>query len=505
MKKEIFINGSMSETRIAILEDGKLVELYVERPENERMVGDIYFGRVVKVIRGMQAAFVDVGMKHDAFLHFSDIGDTIHCQDSVINVKAELSRDRINGDLVLRVGQEILAQIIKEPISNKGARITTQLSLPGRYLVLVPNDDMVGVSKKIANFKEKRRLKSLASRIKAEGFGLIIRTVAENKSEDVLMADLDMVKKSWEKIQKKVKKEKPPCLIHKDMGMTSSIIRDLFTLDIDRLVVDSRKLHREIITYVKDVAPQLAHRIELYNKKNPVFDEFSIENEIVRGLSRKVWLKSGGYIFFDHTEALVAIDVNSGKFLGKKDHEQNSLKINLEAATEIARQLRLRDIGGLIVIDFIDMQDDRNKKKLVDEFRRELRKDRAQANTTGISEFGLMEMTRERIRPSLLYSFSEPCPTCGGTGRIISKNTVLTRIERWIKRYRSQSRERKVRLTVHPEIKEFLTAGLSSKIRRIMWKHWIKIEVVADDSVGIDEFKFFSSRDNKDITDAFMA
>jgi len=502
MKKDIIINSSIAETRIAILEDDKLVELFAERPENERMVGDIYFGRVAKVVTGMQAAFVDVGMKQDAFLHFSDVGDTVREYSSTIDVGEPTQRPKKRSERqgpLLKTGQEILVQITKEPIANKGARITTELSLPGRFLVLVPDDSMIGVSRKISDRKEKHRLKTIARQIRPKGFGLIIRTVAEGKSEVELQSDLDNVSKEWSAIQKKVKKERPPTLIHKDMGMASSVIRDLFTPDVDSLVVDSKKLHHEIVRYLKDVAPPLLDRLVLHSEKVPIFDHFGIEKEINKSLSRKVWLKSGGYVFFDHTEALVAIDVNSGRFLGRKDHEQSSLKINLEAAYEIARQLRLRDIGGIIVIDFIDMLEDASKKKLHDTFKRELKKDRAQGNITPISEFGMIEMTRERVRPSLLFSLSEPCPVCKGMGRIISKTSVVTQIERWIKNYRTHSKDRILELHVHPELMEYLTSGYKSRIRRIMWKFWMRIKVVADDSVGIDEFKFYRKGEDKEL------
>lgn len=500
MKKDIFINASISETRIAIVEEGKVVELFVERPENERMVGDIYLGKVVNVMKGMQAAFVDIGQQQDAFLHFSDIGDSIREYSSIV--------DYDNGDehthfdkRMLTEGHEILVQITKEPISNKGARLTTEISLPGRFMVLVPNQNIIGVSKKIMNRKEKRRLRRVARTMKPKGFGLIIRTVAEDKDEKTLKADLDALIVTWRKIEKKIKKAAPPMLIFKDMGMASSVVRDLFTNDVSRLVVDSRILHRKIKSYLKDVSSPLTDEIEFYNKPLPLFDAFNIETEIEKSLARKVWNKSGGYLIFDPTEALVAVDVNSGKFVGRRNHEQNSLKINLEAAREIARQLRLRDLGGIIVIDFIDMLEERNRKKVYDELKRELKRDRAQANIAPISDFGLMFMTRQRIRPSLLFSFSEPCPTCGGTGRVISKGAVANKIERWIKRFRTQNKERTLKLIVHPDVARHLTEGLKSRIRKIMWRFWMKIDVIPEDSLHFDEFKVFTKHGEINLTD----
>ncbi|MCK5737863.1 Rne/Rng family ribonuclease, partial [bacterium] len=473
MKKEIFINSSIGETRIAIQEDGNLVELFVEQPENERMVGDIYFGRVVNVMRGMNAAFVDIGHSQDAFLHFSDIGDSFYEYSSIIDYPEGEAYANFEKSS-LREGHEILVQITKEPISKKGARLTTELSIPGRFLVLVPNQNLVGVSKKITNHREKRRLRKIARNIRPKGFGLIIRTVADGKDEQTLRADMESQVAAWKQIQKKVGKSQPPELVYKDMGMAASVIRDLYTPDISRLVVDSKKLHRDIKDYLKDISPTLSNKVEFYSKTVPLFDAFQIEPEIEKCLSRKMWIRNGSYLIFDPTEALVAIDVNSGKYVGRQGHELNSLKVNLEAAREIARQLRLRDLGGIIVIDFIDMQDERNRKKVYDELKRHLKQDRAQSSVTPISDFGLIQMTRERIRQSILFDFSEQCPMCGGTGRIISKGAIANKIERWIKRYKTQHKERNLRLFLHPEVAEFMTQGLKSRSRKLMWQYLLK-------------------------------
>lgn len=506
MKKEIIINSSIGETRVAIQENKKLVELFVEQPENERMVGDIYLGKVVNVVEGMHAAFVDIGHKQDAFLHFSDIGDVLLNYKDFISLNGQpKSFKNKNQRPVPKLGQELLVQIIKEPISKKGARVTTELSFAGRFLVLVPNSEVVGVSKKIYRVKEKRNLKRVARQIRPQGFGLIVRTVAEKRNQKELRNDLENLLKLWKKLENKLKKEKPPALIYKDVGMASSVIRDLFTSDVNHVHVDSKKLYREIVAYLQDVSPTLSHRVEFYNGKKPIFDHFGIETEFEKSLSRKVWTPSGGHIIFDHTEALVAVDVNSGKFIGRKQPEENILRINLEAAREIARQLRLRDIGGIIVIDFIDMLDPKNKKKLYDEFRRELRKSRAQVNLAPISEFGLIEMTRERVRPSLLFAFSEPCPTCEGVGRINSYATVVTKIERWIKRFKAERKEWSLKLVLHPALAEYMSEGIINKIRRLMWKYRLKIDVVSDSALRIDKFKILLKKDDTDVTDQFLA
>ena len=498
--REIFINSTMAETRIAILESNKLVELFVELPDNERMVGDIHLGRVVNVVKGMRAAFIDIGQKQDAFLHFSDIGENLAEYSAYIDLDSIVKDTSRRTKRPIPVeGQEILVQIIKEPISKKGSRITTEISIPGRFFVLVPNSDMIGVSKKVVSIAEKRRLKHLGRSICPKGFGLIIRTVAAGKDEVLLRQDLANLLKTWRQIEKKLKTLRPPSLVFKDVGMASSVIRDLFTNDIKRVVVDSQKQYKETVRYMREIAPQLANRVELYKEQRPLFDAYNIESEIEKSLSRKVWTRSGGYVLFDHTEALVAIDVNSGKFIGRGTHDENSLRINLEAGREIARQLRLRDIGGIIVIDFIDMIDPANRKKLYNEFSKELHSDRAQSSVSPISEFGLIEMTRERIRPSLIHTYSDPCPICHGTGRIYSKSTILTQIERSLGRLKAEGKERSIRIQVNPEVSTFLGTGLRSHIRRLMWRYWVKIEVEEDDSCALDEFNIFSKKTGKAI------
>jgi ribonuclease G len=511
MRKDIIINSTESETRIGILEDGQLIELFMERPEKERTVGDVYKGRVARVLPGVHAAFIDIGQKQDAFLHFSDISEYTFefggfdddDDEEYTGRKTKPGRDGDNGSPQLKAGQEILVQITKEPISNKGSRVTSWISLPGRFIVLVPDDERVGVSKKISNHNEKRRLRRLAHALRPTGFGIIVRTVAEGKDAESLKADLDHLVKVWQRIKNSAEKVRAPALIHKDMAMASSVIRDLFTNDVDRVVIDSKKLHREIITYLRNVSPNLVPRVEQYRGSKPIFDAFNIEPEIEKAMERKVWLKNGGYIIIEPTEALVSIDVNSGKFVGKKDHESNSLQTNLEASREIARQLKLRDLGGLIVIDFIDMSDERNRRRVFDEFKRELSKDRAKTSITSISEFGLMEMTRQRVRPSVMTVFSEICQTCAGTGRVLSRETILNKINRWFKRFRASSKDRRLKLTVRPDIAEYIRS------KKILWKLELKyltlIELVSDENIKHDEFFFYSKSRKKDITEEYKA
>jgi len=510
MKQDIIINSTTSETRIALLEEDLLVELFVERPENERMVGSLYKGIVRKVMVGMSAAFVDIGWSQDAFLHFSDLGggnDLIKLSNEPDTEQAEDdmdgSRRRWEGN-DLKVGQEILVQVIKESIGKKGPRVSTQIALPGRFMVLIPNESFIGVSRKISNFKEKKRLRQIGGRLRPKGFGLIVRTLAETKSEADLSADFERVFKAWKKIEKTVRETKNAGLIYRDMTMASSMIRDLFTSDVYSLVVDSRKMYRELQAYLGDVAPNLLDKLTLYTDRLPIFDKYGIEAEIEKSLSRKIWLGGGGYIFFDPTEALVAIDVNSGKFVGKRDHEDNSLKVNLKAAREIARQLRLRDVGGIIVIDFIDMSDEKNRWKVFDEMRRAMRMDRSKWDLAPISPFGLLEMTRQRVRPSLMFSLREACPTCDGSGMVPSLETVVTALERWIKRFTSQTHEHRLQLTVCPKVKGYLTGGLTSRIAKIMWQNRVFVTLNVDDTFKIDEFLAYSYKSKKQVSGDFL-
>ncbi len=505
MKQEIVINTTNEETRIAILEDSKLVELFVERPEYERMVGDIYKGKVSRVLPGMQAVFINIGHEQNAFLHFSDVSATY--QDYFIDYEEENGgrkpsrREDFNVAKKLKKGQDILVQIIKEPINTKGCRVTTELSLPGRFMVLIPGKRHIGISRKISDHKEKKRLRDIARQIIPEHFGVIIRTVAEKKQESELRKDLNKLMDTWKKIEKNIKKSEAPVLVHKDMAMASSIIRDLFTSEVDNVVVDSRKQMREILSYVKYVAPHLSHKVSYYNGKEPIFDHYNIEKEIENLGYSKVWLKNGGSLIIEPTEALVSIDVNSGKFIGKKDHESNSLKINMEAAREIARQARLRDFGGLIVIDFIDMQEEANKRKVFMELKKEFAKDRSITKIEAISRFGLIEMTRQRVRPSVIHTINTACPTCDGTGLVPTMNTSVSALERWIKRYRASRGDRRITIHVTPEVHKYMTAGRYNRRLQLMWKYWMKIRLVRDESLQIGQFKVYDRLDKTLLSD----
>ncbi len=496
VRKELIINASTAETRIALLEEGILAEIFVERPENVRNVGDIYLGRVRKVLPGMSAAFIDIGWKQDAFLHFNDASNL--WDDD------ELDQNRDPKKINLKQGQEIQVQVTKEPISGKGPRVTSELSLPGRFVVVVPKSSNSGVSRKIRDPREKKRIRELIKEVQPEGFGLIVRTVAAGKSSEVLERDINSLVQLWKKIEKKSSTVSAPAMIYKEVSLASSVIRDLFNSEIELVLVDSKPLYKEIITYLNDAAPQLIDRVSLYRDKEPIFDKYKIESEIEKGIRRRVWVEGGGHIVIEHTEAMVTIDVNSGKFIGKKDHEGNNLRVNLNSARAVCRQLRLRDIGGIIVVDFIDMWDEKNKKKVHDEMKKELKKDRAKTDVTPIGPFGLLVMTRQRIKPSLLFTYKENCPSCHGTGMVASRETIVTELERWISRFRLRSNERRISLHVHPDLHEFLTEGAPfNMINRIMLQRLVLINMVQDASIPPSEFEAYSLRHKRKITDEY--
>ncbi len=496
MRKEIYINESMEETRIAIQEDNQLVEVYIERQDNHRMVGNVYKGKVENVLPGMQAAFVDIGYELNSFLPFSEIDSEEYLQGHKKNKNSK--NDNIEVDL--KKDQEIYVQVIKEPFAGKGPRVTTEVALPGRLLVLVPGANYIGISKKIWDKYERRRLKKIAQSLRKGDIGIIIRTVAEGKSENHIENDFKQLMESWEEIEKKADSERAPVLVYEDLETASSVVRDLLTPDVEKIIIDSKRLYKKTEKYLEDISPSLLDRLELYKLKSPLFESFGIEGEIEKLMRPKAWLKSGAYLIIEKTEAMVVVDVNSGRFVGKKLHEDNSLKINLEAAREVARQLRLRDLSGLIVIDFIDMKKEENRKKVFHELRRELRKDRAKVAVAPITEFGLLEMTRQRIRVSLLDSMSEECPSCKGSGKIISIETLITRIEHWLRRYKTKHMSLRIKLQLHPKNANYLKKEKKSVLKGLMWKNFIHLKIIENSEMRLDEFRFLRSKDNVDIT-----
>ena len=507
VQKDIIINLSEYETRIAILEDSKLMELWVERPERERMVGDIYKGIVKAVLPGMQAAFLDLGLEKSAFLHVSDITDLYEAdfleEEELAQRKKKKHYHKIEE--LLKKDQEILVQIMKEPMGTKGTKVTSQLSLAGRYLVLVPGEENIAVSKKIAEREERKRLKRIVSGLKPEGFGAIIRTVAEGKEQKDFKNDIRLLLRLWKKIRKEAEKRKAPSLVHKDMGMVASVIRDQLTPEVNQVVIDSKREFKKIRSYLRVIAPSLRNKVMLYNKDIPIIDFYNVENQIEKMLDRKVWIKKGAYIVIDQTEAMVTIDVNTGRFVGRSDQQSTILRTNMEAARETARQIRLRDIGGLIIVDFIDMYSAEDRRKVFEEFKNSFKNDRSKHSILPISDFGLIEMTRERIRPSLLYTFSQPCPTCDGIGRVLSKETLAAKIERWFRRAKVRSVEKSYKLLVSSEVYRILTEGKESRIKKLNKMLRLEITAEKDESLPIDEFKVFSIDEEAEVTERYKA
>ena len=549
MKREILINGSQRETRVAILEDDRLVELLVDRPDHRRIVGDIYLGRVEAVLPGIQAAFVDIGLEKSAFLHASDLlepeedeepgseegDDAFEEAEAAANGEgAEGGEDenrrggrrgRRNGDAggneprqrevrsrrqlpdisdLLKKGQTLLVQVTKEPISTKGCRVTAQISLPGRFLVYMPYASNVGVSRKIESKELRARLREMVSSMLAEDAGgMIVRTVAEDVTEDSFRREVESLLNIWRKINKKKTFVRAPALVQRETSLTRGIIRDLFSAKVDALHVDSKELFNEIENYLKGVDPELMSRVNLYAEAVPLFDKFDIENEIRDLFKARCDLPTGGYIIIQPTEALVSIDVNTGRYTGKKDPEKTILKTNLEASREIARQIRLRDIGGIIVCDFIDMETRANRERVLQELRTHLGRDRARTKAFAVSELGLIEMTRQRVRPSLWHSMTSECPDCGGTGRVFTPEVVARRLERSLKRAGRERRERQMAIRLHPEVALYLLEEEPRLIHTLGKMTGLELELRDDPMMRVDEFRLMSRPAGRDVTDIY--
>ena len=495
MKKEIYISKGVGETRIAVTENGKLAELHVDKQSQERTVGNVYKGIVENVIPGMQAAFVNIGQGANAFLPFSEISDS-----ELIAEKNEKTKHSKEIDVLLQPGQEIIVQVIKEPFDKKGARVTTELSIAGRFIVLIPKSKYIGVSKKMRDKFERRRLKKIALSIKKPGLGMILRTVAEGKTDAQIENDYKNLTGKYNDLLNKAEKNKAPALIHDDLKVTSNVLRDLISEKVEKIIVDSKDDYNKIYKMVKEDALDIGDALEHYRKREPLFKHSGINNSMMKLLRKKAWLKSGAYLIIERTEAMVVVDVNSGKFVGKKGHEENSLKINLEAAKEVCAQLRLRHLSGLILIDFIDMVKPENRKKVFLEMKKELRKDRAKVAVSQISEFGVLEMTRERTGLSIVDSLTDCCEVCAGNGRILSKDTLLTRIDYWLRDYKKKHKDLRLKLFLHPRLADYLKKEKTRDYISLMWKNFVYLKVITDDSMNKNEFRFTKMSDSKDIT-----
>lgn len=561
MKREILINGSQRETRVAILEDDRLVELLVDRPDHRRTVGDIYLGRVEAVLPGIQAAFVEIGQEKSAFLHASDLlepdEDEEPGEEGEDEAEAEPAegseagpgeesgerradwrgRDRRrrgrnrggNGEGngggqpetrqreisprralpniqdILKKGQTLPVQVTKEPIGTKGCRVTAQISLPGRFLVYMPYASKVGVSRKIESRDQRAKLREMVSKLlPKDAGGVIVRTVAEGVTEEHFRREIDSLLALWRKInRKKTFVRRAPALLQRETSLTRGIIRDLFSAKVDALHVDSKELYNEIEQYLNQIDPELLSRVHLYAEPTPLFDKFDIESEIRDLFKARVELPTGGSLIIQPTEALVSIDVNTGRYTGKKDPEKTILRTNLEAAREIARQLRLRDIGGIIVCDFIDMETRSNRDKVLQELRTHLGRDRARTKALAVSELGLVEMTRQRVRPSLWHSLTTDCPTCAGSGRVFTPEVVARRLERALKRAGHEHRERQLTVRLHPEVALYLLEEEPKLLQTLGKLTGLDLELRDDPMIRLDEFRLMSRPAGRDVTELY--
>ncbi len=414
MSKLLIVDIGAGGNRVALLEDDDLAEIYIEKPGTERMVGNIYRGKVSSVLPGMQAAFIDIGFEKNAFLYAGDIVAKKEYSEDDDDTEA---RDYNIGELI-SAGQELTVQVIKEPIGSKGPRVTTNITLPGRQLVLLPDADYTGVSRRIENESERAKLKKIAESLKPNGMGLIVRTASEGMEEDNFKEDLDFLLKLWDSIKEKEKSGPVPRCLHKDLCLVYRIVRDMFTRDIDKFVINDREQYEKVLELVEMLSPELKKRVEHYSKDYEMFGFYQLESKLAKALSRKVWLKCGGYLVIDKTEALTVIDVNTGKYVGANNLEDTVLKTNMDAAAEIAKQLRLRDIGGIIIIDFIDMHEHEHQQMVMDVLKQVLKKDRTKTTVVGMTGLGLIEMTRKKVRQELSTVLHVDCPCCDGTGKI---------------------------------------------------------------------------------------
>jgi ribonuclease G len=463
------------ETRVALVEDETIAELFIERKGSKDNTGNIYKGRVQRVLPGMQAAFVDIGLNQAAFIYVDDVikdntmgfdeqvtcnesedGDLQENEDYIPAQKTDRSVNESIEDLI-QEGQEVLVQVSKSPIGTKGARITSNISLPGRFLVLMPTSSHIGISRRIEDENERQRLKDIVTTLSSNSsMGYIVRTAAEGVQQEKLAYEMGFLKNLWCNIQKKYQTAGTPSLLHQELNLSLRAVRDLLIQEAEKLVIDSRKDYESVLAFLDTFNPSLKESVELFQGNEPIFDAYNLEGDISRALKRKVWLKSGGYIVIEHTEALVAIDVNTGRYVGKYNLEETILKTNLEAVKEIAYQIRLRDIGGIIIIDFIDMEKKSNQEKVFSALNEAFTKDRSKTHILPISDMGLIQMTRKRTRKPLTRLLCDPCPYCDGEGYIISIKTICYSIFREILRYAADMTGSRLTVRVNPEVADYL-------------------------------------------------
>ena len=503
MAREIIIDmQERQERRVAILEDGILEEYYIERVEVHRHIGNICKAKVVNIISGIQAAFVDIGLDKNGFLHVDDVGSSaanLLDEDDDGERPAQKTRAERQISELLKEGQEIVAQVIKEPLGSKGVRLTTNISLAGRLLVLLPYDPQISISRKIEKPDERKRIRQMtADAGLPKGCGLIVRTAADGCTPQEFKRDAEYLINLWLAIEQKIKALQPPVLVHQELDLVFRTIRDAFSEDVSRVVVNDRNEYKEILKFVDLVVPEAKKNIELYEGKEPIFEKWGVQRDIERAFRRRVWLKCGGYIVIDQTEALVAIDVNTGRHTASEGPEDTIFRANVEAADEIARQLRLRNIGGLVVMDFIDMRNKQYQRDLLLRLQNALRKDKAKCSLLPISEFGLVEMTRQRVKESISQSVFDECPYCHGRGMVKSVISVCLDVQRAVKGHFSYRRERDIRIEVHPLVMEAMRENIA--MLRLMEEQFrARVTLVNNDRLHVEEYNIFDHRSGRQL------
>jgi ribonuclease G len=472
MKKEIIVNRSEEETRVAILENGQLIDLFIERRESEKIVGNIYKGQVRNILPGMSSAFVEVGLEKNAYLYVDDV-----------IVEGKEKEKKI--ERMLRNGMEVMVQVDKEAIGTKGARATMDISLPGRLLVYMPFNTHVGISKNIEAHEERDRLKRILNELRPEKGGFIIRTEAEEATDKEIRREMKYLMRLWDSINARFKNTKPPTLLHRDLGVVFQTVRDFFNEDVDIFMIDSNAEYREVMEFVRIVSPELADRVKLYPGKTPIFKAFGIEEEIKKLRSNRVTLPSGGWIIIQEAESLCAIDVNTGRFTGSKSQEETVTITNLEAAREIARQIRLRNIGGILVIDFIDMKKARNRERVLGELNQSTKGDKAKIKMWPITRLGLVEMTRERRRESLFKTMGEVCPTCHGIGSVFSRESLFIQVNQELQQMKLSHHIGKVRLRLNPSVANYFR----ERVERLRKTAGERVEIQSDMNIHLEDYQ----------------
>jgi ribonuclease G len=469
MPRDLVVSTTPQETKVALLEDGVVSELFIEREAHRGSVGNVYKGQVTRVLPGMQSAFVDLGLERDAFLHAADVFEELDENLLTPEEQAVASHRHAPIEERLREGQELLVQVVKEPLGTKGARITSHVSLPGRYLVLMPTVEHVGVSRKIVDEEERRRLKTLLKELRQErgGGGWIARTAGQGRSREEFERDLRYLSRTWDEVRAVATRGPAPALLHRELSLVQRLLRDLLSDDIASIRLDTEKEFQRTLDLVKQLQPELGPRVRLYAGAQNILDEHGVTPEVERALRSKVWLASGGYIVINQTEALVAIDVNTGRYVGKKTLEDTLLKTNLEAVREIVRQIRLRDLGGIIVVDFIDMEERKSRQKVMATLEQELRKDRSPSKVLSVNEFGLAILTRKRVKQSLERLLCQTCPYCTGSGMVKSVTTVCSEIYDEVRKLAADVRGQPLLLRVNPEVARALAAEEAGVLKNL--------------------------------------